>query len=260
MKCISQNVGIGTNQPNYPLTIVTNTTKGIVQNYLNVEVGFNTTSVAAYLQTWSNDALFFGTHNKPDQMSLRTGGQFGIGTITPSQRLDVNGTVRFRGGNPVAGAVLTSADANGHAVWTPPVTPSASKTIFIPYPAFVGLHSDLPHESVSSVSRKSSDHANKLYVFRAALLLPAGTKIKEITWHYFDNHPSLNLEFTLKRALNSQEVIAQTSSSGALNFDWQRTITVNHTLEEYFYWLDIMCFGWSEDDSLRFKGAMITYE
>ena len=41
----------------------------------------------------------------------------GIGTISPSTKLDVNGQIRIRGGAPGAGKVLTS-DATGLASWT----------------------------------------------------------------------------------------------------------------------------------------------
>lgn len=47
----------------------------------------------------------------------------GIGTNSPTAPLDVNGTVRIRGGNPAEGAVLTS-DANGNASWQSKSQPS----------------------------------------------------------------------------------------------------------------------------------------
>lgn len=42
----------------------------------------------------------------------------GVGGVSPTARLDVNGQVRIRGGSPGAGKVLTS-DATGTAVWSP---------------------------------------------------------------------------------------------------------------------------------------------
>ncbi len=44
-------------------------------------------------------------------------GNVGIGTPSPTATLDVNGTVRIRGGSPAAGKVLTATDANGNATW-----------------------------------------------------------------------------------------------------------------------------------------------
>ena len=46
-------------------------------------------------------------------------GNVGIGTTAPTQKLDVNGQVRIQGGGPVAGEVLTAADATGAASWEP---------------------------------------------------------------------------------------------------------------------------------------------
>lgn len=47
-------------------------------------------------------------------------GLLGIG-ISPTQAVDVNGTFRYRGGNPQAGTVLASADNLGTAFWVVPV-------------------------------------------------------------------------------------------------------------------------------------------
>lgn len=44
--------------------------------------------------------------------------RIGLGTSNPTQKLDINGQVRIRGGEPDAGKVLTS-DADGNATWQP---------------------------------------------------------------------------------------------------------------------------------------------
>lgn len=121
--CYSQqNVGIGTNTPTYPLTVIgTPGGKGIVQKTLEVEVGFYTSSTQAFIQTWSNHPLNFSTNNGNNQMTLSTQGYLGIGTTTPTTSLDINGSLRIRGGIPAAGKVLTS-DANGLASWQTPAT------------------------------------------------------------------------------------------------------------------------------------------
>jgi hypothetical protein len=56
----------------------------------------------------------------------------GIGTDAPTQKLDINGQIRVRGGNPGNGKVLTS-DANGVASWQIPAVSgsgSASRIAF----------------------------------------------------------------------------------------------------------------------------------
>jgi hypothetical protein len=48
-------------------------------------------------------------------------GNTGIGTTTPTARLDVNGDIRIRGNSPVVGSMLISNDNNGNATWQDPV-------------------------------------------------------------------------------------------------------------------------------------------
>jgi len=140
----AQYVGIGTNTPTYPLTVIASSNKGIVQKDGALEVGFYTNSTSAYLQTWSSHPLNFATGNGSAAMTLSTAGNFGIGTTTPSSRLhvsgnsnliglvginttspttdlDVNGDIRIRGSFPKIGSVLTSVDVNGNAEWKDPV-------------------------------------------------------------------------------------------------------------------------------------------
>ena len=48
-------------------------------------------------------------------------GNIGIGTASPSAKLDVNGDIRFRSNSPVPGSRLISDDANGNATWQDPI-------------------------------------------------------------------------------------------------------------------------------------------
>jgi len=54
--------------------------------------------------------------NGLERVRIDKDGNVGIGA-TPSQRLDVDGNIRIRGGSPAADMVLTAIDANGNATW-----------------------------------------------------------------------------------------------------------------------------------------------
>ncbi len=63
--------------------------------------------------------------------------EVGIRTNAPTRALDVNGTVRIRGGAPTAGDFLMSQDANGNAAW------SNAGYGLIPIGSIVGWHGNL---------------------------------------------------------------------------------------------------------------------
>jgi hypothetical protein len=73
------------------------------------------TNTPLYLQNDNNgDLRVDGTSFVVDASTNRVG----IGTTLPSTSLDVNGTVRIRGGGPVEGALLLSTGPNGTATWS----------------------------------------------------------------------------------------------------------------------------------------------
>ncbi len=77
--------------------------------------GWGNHATAGYLLNYTEtDPTWNGTANQTGDIG-RTG-NVGIGTTTPTQKLDIDGQVRIRGGAPGAGKVLTS-DANGNATW-----------------------------------------------------------------------------------------------------------------------------------------------
>jgi hypothetical protein len=85
----AQNVGIGTNIPGYPLTVISNSdSKGIVQKAGNVEVGFFANSVGAgfaVVRTWSPHDLSFATGNGNARMTIvHSTGFIGVGTVSPT--------------------------------------------------------------------------------------------------------------------------------------------------------------------------------
>ena len=76
----AQNLGFGTNTPPYKLTVAATGT-GIAQINGTVAIGFKTNNLGGWLQTHSNDHLYFATNNSSAQMVISTAGNIGIGII-----------------------------------------------------------------------------------------------------------------------------------------------------------------------------------
>jgi hypothetical protein len=71
------------------------------------------------IQTSTNTGATGSDADYNTVMTVRSTGNVGINVTAPTQRLDIDGQVRIRGGVPGAGKVLTS-DANGVGAWTDP--------------------------------------------------------------------------------------------------------------------------------------------
>jgi len=67
---------------------------------------------ANYVPKWN------GASSLTNSQIIDNGTNVGIGT-SPSAKLDVNGTMRIRGGSPAANKVLSSTNVSGDAVWVP---------------------------------------------------------------------------------------------------------------------------------------------
>ncbi|MCZ2140600.1 MAG: hypothetical protein LC096_04335, partial [Bacteroidia bacterium] len=70
----------------------------------------------ATIMNKENSSLMLGTNNN-NQITITNGGAVGVGTTTPTTKLDVNGQIRMQGGSPGAGKLMTS-DANGVGSWS----------------------------------------------------------------------------------------------------------------------------------------------
>lgn len=87
---ISGNVGIGTPSPLAKLSVQTGTSNyGIIHTDGNITVGSYIGNGKGWLGTKSNHPLSFFTNNSNEQMTLLPNGNFGIGTINPLSKLNI---------------------------------------------------------------------------------------------------------------------------------------------------------------------------
>lgn len=115
-------VGIGTSAPAYPVALNTAIVGGGFVHTLTsngVVLGTFANTAGGWLQTFSNHPLFLAAFNGDAALTVATNRNIGIGTTSPTALLDVNGTLRVRGGAPANGRVLTT-DATGLAAWSDP--------------------------------------------------------------------------------------------------------------------------------------------
>jgi len=76
---------------------------------------FLDSNTALMIGTYSPSQLMFGTNNT-ERMRIDSTGNVGIGTNSPSAKLDISGNIKIADGTQGAGKVLTS-DSNGLATW-----------------------------------------------------------------------------------------------------------------------------------------------
>lgn len=145
------NVGIGTAAPADKLVVTggrieftnTNDATGTAGSGV-LEIGNSLRMDGNEIITNTNAVLYINNDNEGD-VSMDGGTFFldastnriGVGTGAPSTTLDVNGTVRIRGGGPAAGDFLMSQDANGNAVW------ARDGYGLVPIGSIIGWHGNL---------------------------------------------------------------------------------------------------------------------
>lgn len=100
----------------------------LVGNTAGSQVRLSNSETGSFTDIGQNAAGDFAVEvNDIQHVVVTNAGNVGIGTPAPTANLDVNGSVRFRGGAPGAGKVLTS-DADGNASWQTLPGPKYTKT------------------------------------------------------------------------------------------------------------------------------------
>jgi hypothetical protein len=141
------NVGIGTSTPdelldiengNIKLTDTTDTARKIVLQRNSIDRGKISTDNSLLNISAMNNSDVNIFDDAGNGIVLKDGGNVGIGTSTPDEKLEVAGQVKITGGSPGVGKVLTS-DADGVASWQ---AASVSTTLALKTSDYTVLTSD----------------------------------------------------------------------------------------------------------------------
>lgn len=124
----SQNVGIGTTTPEYKLDVI-GSIRSATNGYFEGSLGVGTTTpsykfqvnngqIALYnttdLKSWyfsysSGSNYFYLSESGTNRMVVANGGNVGIGTSTPTAKLDINGTLNVTGNADIEGNLTVNA-------------------------------------------------------------------------------------------------------------------------------------------------------
>lgn len=119
---IAQSVGINTNTPGYPLDVNGRMRLRYNGSFNTAGIWFNNSSNNEVCFTGMfNDTIvgFYGNGNWRAGVDFKNG-RLGVGTMTPTAKLEIVGSVKINDGTQAAGKVLTSIDGSGNTSWADP--------------------------------------------------------------------------------------------------------------------------------------------
>ena len=162
---------------------------------------------------WTNggvENLFIGSAGYGASMSILPG-QVGINTTAPTATLDVDGGARVRGLSHTDGTSRPVRVANNGSLVTDPV----SDWIMVPLEAFVPSQDSVQYAKSDGLSGVSGSS-----VFLAALQLPHGAEITEVTTWFRDDSAASDLLVVMCRrstttAFTNCNLMATLQSAGA---------------------------------------------
>jgi Head domain of trimeric autotransporter adhesin len=195
----SGNVGIGTATPSEKFEVVGNTKTTNLQVTNGATNGYILQSDANGNGTWVNPSTFSGTETDPQVASTTTnyipkwngtaladglvydsGTNIGIGTSTPTEKLEVSGktkTIEFQLTNGATNGYVLQSDANGNGTWVNPSTFSGTETDpqvastttnYIPKWNGTALADGLVYDNGTNIGIGTSSPSDKLHVVGSA--------------------------------------------------------------------------------------------
>ena len=249
----SSSVGIGTTSPQsaVKLEVRSSVSGGVaVAGY-----GAGDDNIAIFGMSSSNGvAAIQGNANGADYAGyfsgnvVVTGGNVGIGTISPGAKLEVNGPIKITDGSQGAGKVLTS-DASGLASWQTPAAGSGTH-----YWSCVGANFHPQYNDTSNTEIKRDPayieaEADGIFFF-APVMLPDGASITKVV--VYGNATAEDWSFR-RITLNSATMNVVESAKIGTEVTLSTPHTIDNNANAYVLWTS------SLDTGGRIYNARITY-
>lgn len=142
-------------------------------NTVQAQIGVQTENPLGVLHVDpKQDTNAAGTINTSDDVVVTSAGNVGIGTVTPTAKLDIRGTFRLRDGNEAANKVLVS-DASGNAQWNDRpklevievnnINTLLSGKTFTTTPTYSGISITLPQGAWQVMFQVTCNASNNVY-------------------------------------------------------------------------------------------------
>ncbi|GAA4353162.1 hypothetical protein GCM10023185_13540 [Hymenobacter saemangeumensis] len=242
-----------------------NTTQGRIANYEDSNgtyfYGTGTISNGSNygLGLWGGTGAstpFNGTTGQPAHLAVLDNGRVGIGTTSPTQMLDVNGTIRSRSGGIQFpdGTVQTTAASGGGTYPTP-----QARTLTLSFASFQPENGSTP----TAFFPNSDDFyptSGTQPAFRAPILLPQGATITGITLYAYDsNTAAITAELVSYAPATFFRLVATSVSSvngTATNPSAPLSLVVDNTVRSYSVRVS---FGAVNTNLLTVSGVQVNY-
>jgi hypothetical protein len=161
-----------------------------------------------------------------DDMYSSPSGNVGLGTVSPQEKLHVEGSIRMVDGNQAAGYVMTS-DADGTATWTNPDSIQTASTGLGGYTMQWG--GELKSDSYAKYGGKPGEGKQEYSSYKTKGVVPVSGNITKYSWS--SEHANSNSVIDIIINGTSHNYLSLTGDIGVLTISPSITVSEGDVIE-----------------------------